>query len=206
MEDLLQGRLPRRDFLARAGALGVSLSSLGALLEACGGGSNSPTSGNSTTLKFANWASAESATRDNINKALKVFESSNNVTIQNIGIPFDQVLQQLTTMTNGGNPPDVMQLSGNWPYALGGSGALEPLDAYVNSDWKSDAFTNSFEVGSYKGKTYAVPFTVTPHGFWYSKDLMQKAGLDASKPPKTIDELNQMMATLRAKLPSDAYP
>ncbi len=205
MEDLLQGKLARRDFLARAGALGVSLSSLGALLEACGGGSPT-TSGNSTTLKFANWASAESATRDNINKALKVFESSNNATIQNIGIPFDQVLQQLTTMTNGGNPPDVMQLSGNWPYALGGAGALEPLDSYVNSDWKSDAFTNSFEVGTYKGKTYAVPFTVTPHGFWYSKDLMKQAGLDETKPPKTIDELNQMMATLRAKLPSDAYP
>jgi multiple sugar transport system substrate-binding protein len=205
MKELLQGKLARRDFLARAGALGVSLSSLGALLEACGGGSSTP-SGNSTTLKFANWASAESATRDNINKALKVFESSNNATIQNIGIPFDQVLQQLTTMTNGGNPPDVMQLSGNWPYALGGAGALEPLDSYVSSDWKSDAFTNSFEVGTYKGKTYAVPFTVTPHGFWYSKDLMKQAGLDETKPPKTIDELNQMMATLRAKLPADAYP
>ncbi|MFL5701776.1 MAG: ABC transporter substrate-binding protein [Ktedonobacteraceae bacterium] len=207
VQDLIAGRIGRRDFIFRALALGLSLSGIEAALQACGGTTDNGTgNSNSTTLKFANWASAESATRDNINKALKDFESANNATIQNIGIPFDQVLQQLTTMTNGGNPPDVMELSGNWPYALGGSGALEPLDSYVTADWKSDSFPNSFEVGSYKGKIYAVPFSITPHGFWYSKDLMTKAGLDATKPPKTIDELNQMMATLRAKLPADAYP
>ena len=111
-------------------------------------------------------------------------------------------------MTNGGNPPDVMQLSGNWPYALGGSGALADLDKYADSipGYREDAFTNSFEVGTYKGVLYAVPWTITPHGFWYSKDLMDQSGLDPTKPPATIDELNQQMDTLRAKLPADAYP
>ncbi len=108
-------------------------------------------------------------------------------------------------MTNGGNPPDVMELSGNWPYTLGGGGALQPLNCYIGS-WRNDAFTNSFEVGTYKGNVYAVPFSISPHGFWYSKDLMTQAGLDATKPPTTMDELNSQMATLRAKLPSDAYP
>lgn len=202
VQDLTAGRIGRRDFIFRAVALGVSLSGIEAIMAACG---SSNTSSNSTTLKYANWASAESATKAQIDKAIQDFQTQNNVTINNIPIPFDQMLQELSTMTNGGNPPDVMELSGNWPYSLGGSGALQPLNSYIGS-WRNDAFTNSFEVGTYKGQVYAVPFSISPHGFWYSKDLMTQAGLDATKPPTTIDELNSQMATLRAKLPSDAYP
>ncbi len=203
IQDLTEGRIGRRDFIIRALALGVSFGGIESILAACGGGSSS--SGSSTTIKYANWASAESATKKQIDQAIQDFETQNNVTINNIAIPFDQVLQELTTMTNGGNPPDVVELSGNWPYALGGSGALQPLNSYIGN-WSSDAFTNSFEVGTYKGNVYAVPFSISPHGFWYSKDLMTQAGLDPSKPPTTMDELNSQMATLRAKLPADAYP
>ena len=198
--------LARRDFMARALMLGVSATGLEAFLAACGGSSSTtPSTTASATIKYANWASAESATKTQIDQAIQAFQTQNNAKINNIAIPFDQMLQQLTTMTNGGNPPDVMELSGNWPYALGGSGALQALNSYIGG-WRNDAFTNSFEVGTYKGNVYAVPFSISPHGFWYSKDLMKSAGLDATKPPTTIDELNQQMATLRAKLPADAYP
>jgi multiple sugar transport system substrate-binding protein len=205
-QDLLAGRINRRDFILRSLALGVSFSGIAAFLESCGGSSSpGPSTGGSTTLKYANWASAESATKTQIDNAIQAFQSANNVKINNIPIPFDQMLQQLTTMTNGGNPPDVVELSGNWPYALGGSGALQPLNSYIGS-WRNDAFTNSFEVGTYKGNVYAVPFSISPHGFWYSKDLMTQAGLDATKPPTTMDRLMSMMTTLRSKMPSDAYP
>src|SRR5258708_2801814 len=202
IQDLTEGRIGRRDFIIRALALGVSFGGIESILAACGGGSSGSSS---STLKYANWASAESATKKQIDQAIQDFETQNNATINNIAIPFDQMLQQLTTMTNGGNPPDVVELSGNWPYALGGSGALQPLNSYIGS-WRNDAFTNSFEVGTYKGNVYAVPFSISPHGFWYSKDLMTHAGLDPSKPPTTMDELNSQMAILRAKLPADAYP
>jgi multiple sugar transport system substrate-binding protein len=205
-QDLLAGRINRRDFILRSLALGVSFSGIAAFLESCGGSSSpGPSTGGSTTLKYANWASAESATKTQIDNAIQAFQSANNVKINNIPIPFDQMLQQLTTMTNGGNPPDVVELSGNWPYALGGSGALQPLNSFIGS-WRNDAFTNSFEVGTYKGNVYAVPFSISPHGFWYSKDLMTQAGLDATKPPTTMNQLMSMMTTLRSKMPSDAYP
>jgi multiple sugar transport system substrate-binding protein len=205
VQELSEGRIGRRDFIRRALVLGISLSGIESLLAACGNSGNSSSSGNSTTLGYANWASAESATKTQIDQAIQDFQTQNNVKINNIAIPFDQMLQELETMTNGGNPPDVVELSGNWPYALGGGGALQPLNSYIGS-WRNDAFTNSFEVGTYKGNVYAVPFSISPHGFWYSKDLMTQAGLDATKPPTTMDELNSQMATLRAKLPSDAYP
>jgi len=99
-----------------------------------------------------------------------------------------------------------MELSGNWPYTLGGTGSLADLGPFVSPSWRKDAFPNSFEAGTYKGTLYAVPFSITPHGFWYSKRLMTSVGLNPARPPRTIDELNQAMAILRAALPPDSYP
>src|SRR5437868_13512513 len=202
IEDLNEGRISRRDFVFRALALGLSLTGIESILAACGGGSTSSTT-SSTTLKYANWASAESATKAKIDQAIKDFQTQNNVTIDNIAIPFDQMLQELTTMTNGGNPPSVMELSGNWPYALGGSGALQPLNSYIGS-WRNDAFTNSFEMGTYKGNVYAVPFSISPHGFWYSKDLMSQAGLEPNAHRTTTDQSHSDMRPLPLNEPATA--
>ena len=86
-----QSSISRRNFLTRAVTLGLSLSTVGISLQAC---SNNDTI--ESSLSFANWASAETATRNNIDKALQAFENQNSVQVNNIGIPFDQVLDQLT--------------------------------------------------------------------------------------------------------------
>lgn len=204
-QEYLEGKIGRRDFMTRALMIGMTAGGLESFLAACGGSSTPSTSSGPQTVKYANWASAESATKNQIDQALSSFQTQYNAKVDNIAIPFDSMLTQLQTMTAGGNPPDVMELSGNWPYALGGGNALEPLNSYVGS-WKNDAFTNSFEVGTYKGNIYAAPFSISPHGFWYNKTVMQKYGLDPTKPPTTMDELNSMMATLRAKMPANAHP
>ena len=194
-------RTSRRDFLTRAVASCLSLSTISIALQACGGSNNIDSS-----LSFANWASAETATRSNIDKALQAFETQNSIQVNNIGIPFDQVLDQLNQANHAGITIDVMELSGNWPYALGATGALTDLHPFVPQAWSSNAFPNSFQTGTYKGVLYAVPFSITPHGFWYNKSLLNAAGLSAIHPPRTIDELNQAMTILRAKLPDAAYP
>jgi multiple sugar transport system substrate-binding protein len=192
----------RRIFIKRAITTGILLSSAGTILQSCAGDGT----GGSSSLNFANWASAETATRNQIDKALNAFESQHNVQVNNIGMPFDDSLTQLTAMTKAGIHPDVMELSGNWPYALASTGALADLAPFVSQQWRKDGFPNSFEAGTYKGTLYAVPFSITPHGFWYSKKLMAAAGLSATLPPRTINDLNQAMEVLRAKLPDQVYP
>src|SRR5258708_14125133 len=88
------GKLSRRDLLGRGLAAGFSLGTAGILLQSCGGSTGSVES----TLNFANWASAETATRENIDKALRAFENQNNVQINNIALPFDDVLTQLNDL------------------------------------------------------------------------------------------------------------
>jgi multiple sugar transport system substrate-binding protein len=196
----LSGKLNRRDLIGRAIRAGFSLGTAGSLLQGC------DTALIASSLNFANWASAETATRDDIDRALQVFEKQNNVQVNNIGMPFDEVLTQLAQLIHANITLDVMELSGNWPYALAGMGALADLGPFVAQDWYKDAFPNSFAAGTYNRTLYAVPFSITPHGFWYNRNLMSGAGLDPIRPPRTIDELNQAMTVLRAKLPATSYP
>ena len=205
MAVLNQNKIVRRRFLERALLIGMACTGAGTLLSAC---TDQSSSGSvvKESLNFANWASAETATKDDIDKALQAFENQNNVQVNNIGMPFDEVLGQLTAMAKAEVSADVAELSGNMPYVLGSNGALTDLRPLVEQSWYRDAFPNSFEAGTYKGNLYAVPFSITPHGFWYNKALMSEAGLNPARPPRTIDELNQAMAILRAKLPAGTYP
>jgi multiple sugar transport system substrate-binding protein len=201
LPDLIKERLSRRDIIRRALVLGLSLGVTGNLLQACS------TSTLESSLNFANWASAETATRDNIDTALQAFENLNNVQVNNIAMPFDGVLTQTTDLIQAKIALDVMELSGNCPYVLAGMGALTELGSFVAPDWlHKDAFPNSFAAGTYKDTLYAVPFSITPHGFWYNKVLMATVGLNPARPPRTIDELNEVMSMLRAKLPANYYP
>nr|MDQ2887139.1 extracellular solute-binding protein [Chloroflexota bacterium] len=195
----LSARLSRRAMLRRAIAVGLSLAV--PMLQGCG-----TTNAIESSLNFSNWASAETATRNDINKAVRAFELQNNVQVNNIAIPFDETLAQLTQLIHANITLDVMELSGNLPYVLAGMGALADLGPFVATDWYQDAFPNSFAAGTYKGVLYAVPFSITPHGFWYNKTMLSKAGLNAARSPRTMNELNQALKVLRAKLPANSYP
>jgi multiple sugar transport system substrate-binding protein len=156
-------------------------------------------------LRFANWASAEQSTRENINKVIANFEASHpGITIENIAIPFDQMRQQLITMSAGGNPPDVAQLSGPWSQELGPLGILRDLNEFITPAELADNWPGGLEAGTYEGKLYALPFGLSPHGLWYNKKLLAQAGIGS--PPRTMAELNAAMDTIRATLPKEVYP
>ncbi len=156
-------------------------------------------------ISFANWAAAETATAKEVGAAIAAFEQQNPcIEIKTIAIPFAEMVSQLTVMTLGDNTPDVMELSSGMPQALAAQGALADLrhDAASMID---DIQPGIREDGEYQGKLVALPLSLTPHGFWYDKGLMQQAGLDASRPPQTVAELDSDMQAIKAKLPK-AYP
>ena len=194
--------LTRRDFLRVGGSAIAAASLLG--IAGCGGSQSQD--GGQVSLEFANWVSAEAATRDNMNKVLKAYQDQNKTKIKNTAIPFDNMEQQLLNRAAGGNPPDVMQLSGPWSQVLGANGALVDLHEVVGKEFLNKNYQGGLQAGEYQGKLYAVPLSLTPHAFWYNKDLMKQAGLDPKSPPATMDELNQQIDQAAGKLPSGVYP
>jgi multiple sugar transport system substrate-binding protein len=128
--------LTRRDFLRVGGSALASAYVLG--ISGCGG---SQSQGGQVTLRYANWVASEEATRETITKAIEAFEKQNpNVKVESVAIPFDQMRQQLVTMAAGGNPPDVMQLSGPWSQELGAQGALVDLSEIAGEGYLNDNY------------------------------------------------------------------
>ncbi len=185
-------------FLLLAASTGCGVAFAGGAAESSNG---------AVTLHFANWVSAEEATRKNIGDVIAAFQQQNpGVTVDNVAIPFDEMHQQLLIETAGGNPPEVMQLNGPWPAELGGLGALADLGKYADQAFLDDNWKGGLEAGTYNNVLYAVPFGLTPHGFWWNKKLFAQAGLDPNSPPATVDDLIQDIKVLKSKLPSDVYP
>ena len=85
---------------------------------------------------------------------------------------------KLTTVMQSGDPPDLFHSWGGGVMAeYAKAGLLRDISKFV----KGTAFGNSmapgvWEVYSYNGKNYGVPFDMGAITFWYNKDLLAKAG------------------------------
>lgn len=156
------------------------------------------------SIVFANWASTEKATKSMIDQVIRDFEHIHpELDIINLPIPFDHYEHELIVLAMSGKAPDVIQLGGNLPALLGSMGVLEPISAYATRDgYLDDVYAATMKLaGEYEGTLYSVPFALTPHGFWYNKKLMAQAGLDPTRPPRTIEELNEHLETIKQELP-----
>ncbi|SEM60448.1 ABC transporter substrate-binding protein [Paenibacillus sp. OV219] len=104
-----------------------------------------------------------------------------------------QVSDKLLTSIAGGQAPDVAMFDrfavGEWA----AMGALEDLSDQVNRDgMDSIYYPNVWEETQFNGRTYALPWNVDSRAMYYNKSLMEEAGLDPNKPPRTIAELDAM--------------
>ena len=169
--------------------------------------SQTSTTGQASTppieITFVNSVTTEDATKQATLDVIKEFEKENpGIKVKNVPVPVSDELNQLTIMTMGGNAPDVAQMHGDNNIALAAMGALAPLDGLLSQNFVSDLNKSSYDLGLYKGKHYAVPWINNPLGLIYNKKIMQQAGLDPNKPPKTMDELTADMAIIKQKLPN----
>ncbi|WP_298331845.1 sugar ABC transporter substrate-binding protein [Haloactinopolyspora sp.] len=175
------------------------------LLAACGGGGGDDDSSDAdgpVTITWANWATAEQTTKPAIEQVIADFEAEHpDIKIESEAIAFSDIAQQLVRRTQSGNPPDIAQLSGNDTIALAATGALAPLDQFVDDELRASINEADLENGTYEDELVAFPWVDSPQGFWYNKTLMSQAGLDPAAPPATIDELNDAMAAIKQAAP-----
>ena len=117
------GRLSRRQFLQRGLALGLSVSAVGTLLAACGGGEDEPAPMNTTlpeSITFFNWS-------DYLDPALKKkFETESGVTVNETY--FDTNDDLLAKMRAGATGYDVICPGGYIASIMQKSDMLQPLD------------------------------------------------------------------------------
>ncbi|MDQ1034588.1 multiple sugar transport system substrate-binding protein [Streptomyces sp. V3I8] len=104
--------------------------------------------------------------------------------------PAEGYADKISADAAGGTLPDVVNVSPDLVAPLAKAGLALDLDkaaAKYEKEYLPDAWA-SHQIPGMEG-TYAFPWYLNTGPLFYNKSLFEKAGLDASKPPKTYDEL-----------------
>ncbi|ECI7719490.1 sugar ABC transporter substrate-binding protein, partial [Salmonella enterica subsp. enterica] len=130
-------------------------------------------------------------------EAKKEFEAKNpGTTITFEVVPWDVLLQKLTTDMGAGTNADLSIIGTRWLIDFVKEDAVEPLDANITPEFK-DRFIETFLSPSIMdGKTYGLPIAASARAMYYNKDILEKAGVSA--PPKTWAELKDVCAKVKA--------
>ncbi|MEK5645594.1 sugar ABC transporter substrate-binding protein [Paenibacillus rhizosphaerae] len=124
----------------------------------------------------------------------------------------DQRDEMLNVNLNGGTPPDIFFES---VFAMGDyvhRGALEPLDDIVDDAAKKDIDQKYWDNVTFGDKVYFYPFAHNPGTLAYNADMFKNAGLDSYVGGEneiktwTLDDYDNILKTLKDKLPKGSYP
>jgi len=169
-------------------------------LTACsgsGGGASSASSGGAVAMTF--WHNATTGDGNAFwAKTAADFEKAHpNVKITIQAIQNEDLDGKLQTALNSGSAPDIfLQRGGGKMAAMVSAGQLMDISASITDATKKGIPAGSFKAEQLDGKTYAMPVSMLPGGFFYSQTLFTNAGITAT--PKTFDDLNAAVTKLKA--------
>ncbi len=125
-----------------------------------------------------------------------------NVTIkwEDYGAEIDQ---KLLTAVASGDVPDVVNFNTSYSLRLASNGALTDINKIIKPEQKAAYFQGLYETTKVGEAVYSVPWYASLQIAMINKDLFQKAGLDASNPPKTYTALADAAKAFHDK--TDAY-
>ena len=109
-------------------------------------------------------------------------------------IDWNTIDQQVTTMIQNNQPPDVLNLNSFSSYAK--DGLIYTGDEVLSPATRDDFLPAFAEGGTYGGKLYGFPILASARAFFFNRDLLSKAGVPA--PPRTWDELVQAAKRVQA--------
>src|SRR5579883_1692625 len=160
---------------------------LAALLAACGGGSNAPSSTSSGPVTLNYWYTEGTSETPVILQLIKQFEAQNpNIHINAQYQAFDQAQSKFTTAAQSNTAPDILRSDVGWVAQFASLRYLLPLDQYVSQSDLSDYLPNALAYDKYQDKLYGLPQVTDFLALLYNKAEFAKAGI--ANPPKTMDE------------------
>lgn len=109
-------------------------------------------------------------------------------------IDWNTIDQQVSTMIQNNQPPDVLNLNSFSSYAR--DGLLYPASEVLSPKTKDDFLDAFARGGEYRGTLYGFPILSSARAFFYNKTLFAKAGL--TSPPATWDEFMQAARKIQA--------
>jgi putative chitobiose transport system substrate-binding protein len=150
------------------------------------------------TVEF--WTLSLSTFSDYFNKVIKSFEAANpDIKINWVDVPYDAFQQKMIAAIASGKAPDLVNMNTPWVIDFVGQNALSPIDEYVTDVDKYLYLPNYWDVTVIDGKSYALPWYLSPQIMLYNKQIFEEAGLDLNEPPKTWDEIIEYSRIIKGK-------
>jgi multiple sugar transport system substrate-binding protein len=109
-------------------------------------------------------------------------------------LDWNSIDQQVTTMIQNNQPPDVLNLNTFSSYAK--DGLLHPADAVLSPRTRDDFLPAFVRGGEYQGTLYGFPILSSARAFFYNTELLARAGVAA--PPGTWDDFVKAAQKVRA--------
>jgi raffinose/stachyose/melibiose transport system substrate-binding protein len=107
---------------------------------------------------------------------------------------------KLTSVMQGGTPPDIFQSwGGGVMNDQANAGMLQDITSFLDADggaWRNTFAPGALAVYALDGKNYGVPWDMGMVGWWYNKDLFTQANI--AQPPATWTELLEDVKILKA--------
>ncbi|WP_095204331.1 ABC transporter substrate-binding protein [Mesorhizobium carmichaelinearum] len=127
----------------------------------------------------------------------KEFEAKNpGITVKFEIVPWDVLLQKLTTDITAGTNADLSIIGTRWLIDFVQQDVAEPLDGYITPDFKGRFIDTFLSPSIMSGKTYGLPIAASARAMYYNKELFEKAGI--AKPPATWTELQDDARKIKA--------
>lgn len=136
-------------------------------------------------------------------EAAAAFEAANpNIDVQIEVVPWDVLLQKLTTDISGGANADLSIIGTRWLVDFVQEGIAEPLDPWMDDAFRGRFFDVFLSPSVMDGGTYGLPVAASARAMYFNADLMQQAGI--AEPPDTWEELEAAALAVSA-LGEDIY-
>ncbi|MGG1574264.1 ABC transporter substrate-binding protein [Fictibacillus sp. NRS-1165] len=168
-------------------AAGVAALLASSLLTGCSSKEETESKHDKTTITLSGWG-GNPIEKKLLLDVLSDFEKSH----PNIDVKFNQINDQymdvIKTRLIGGTAADVFYLDAFEAPGLIQTGAIEPLDKYVDKDFDIGDFEKQ-QLDAFKenGKIYGFPKDYSTLALFYNKKMFKEAGI--SEPPRTWEKL-----------------
>jgi multiple sugar transport system substrate-binding protein len=176
-------------------------------LSACGSSDSSDGGGGSSSspVTLTLWGTygngGNSAQTDMLDKTvIPAFEAANpGIKIKYVDMPYDSLLQKLTTGAAAGELPDLVRADIGWVPKFGALKVFAPLDETMDSfsELSDDTYPGSLATNKFGDHYYGFPLDTNTRVLISNSDALAKAGI--SSPPATFDDLKADAPKLAAK-------
>ncbi|MDP8911170.1 MAG: ABC transporter substrate-binding protein [Actinomycetota bacterium] len=181
------------------------------LLVACGGKSGEEAAGGGgdeggeaaktytgPAVNLAFWNGFTGGDGPYMRDLVKRFNSEHdNIKVKMVVHQWADYYQKVPQAVQSGKGPDVGVMHVDTLATNAARNVIVPLDdlARTLKLEEGDFAQTIWDAGIYEGKRYGIPLDMHPLGFYYNKDHLRKAGIDA--PPETGDEMNAALEKLQ---------